>query len=157
MKRGRAGQWRDVDKTSDATTQTTPTGDAPDLEPTVVHEVEGGTARLTISGELTDAARRPLVRILTDLLLAEHSLQRVELQLREVTFMNSAGLAVLVQLQKLTAPRGIDMVLVEPTAAVSRSLQLTGLWHRFTVVEVGGAVSEPYGEGVHRSGPRQHS
>ena len=146
-----------MDNPTDATQQTTPAGDAQGDEPTVVHEVDGDTARLTVSGELTDVARRPLVRTLTDILLAEHSLQRVELRLADVGFMNSAGLAVLVQLQKLAAPRGIEMVLVEPTPPVSRSLQLTGLWHRFTVVQADGEVSEPYGEGVPRPGPRQHS
>ncbi|NEK85635.1 STAS domain-containing protein [Blastococcus saxobsidens] len=146
-----------MDQTPDATPQPTPAGELRDDEPTVASEVDRDTARLTISGELTDAARRPLVRTLTDILLAEHALQRVELQLRDVAFMNSAGLAVLVQLQKMAVPRGIEMVLVEPTAAVSRSLQLTGLWHRFTVVQADGEVSEPYGEGTPRSGPRQHS
>lgn len=146
-----------MDKPTDATPQTESAGDAPGNEPTVVHEVDGETARLTVSGELTDAARRPLVRTLTDILLAEHSLRRVQLHLRDVDFMNSAGLAVLVQLQKLAVPRGIEMVLVEPTPPVSRSLQLTGLWHRFTVVQADGEVSEPYGEGVPRPGPRQHS
>ncbi|MGY2001808.1 STAS domain-containing protein [Blastococcus sp. SYSU DS1024] len=104
------------------------------------HTVEGDTARLVVGGELTEAARRPLVRTLTDLLLAEHSLQRVELDLREVGFMNSAGLSLLVQLQKLGVPRGIPTVLVQPPASVSRPLQLSGLWHRFTVVTDDGRV-----------------
>jgi anti-anti-sigma regulatory factor len=42
---------------------------------------------------------------------------------------------VLVQLQKLAAPRAIDLVLVAPPAVVARPLQLTGLWHRFTIEE----------------------
>jgi anti-anti-sigma factor len=49
--------------------------------------------------------------------------------------MNSAGMAVLVQLQKMTAPRGVEIVLVRPRAVVARPLQLSGLWHRFTVTE----------------------
>jgi anti-anti-sigma factor len=53
--------------------------------------------------------------------------------------MNSAGMAVLVQLQRLTAPRGIEVVLVDPPAAVVRPLQLSGLWHRFPIE---GAVTE---------------
>ena len=43
----------------------------PAAEPEVTHVLDGDTARFTLSGELTDAARRPLVRVLTDLLL-EH-------------------------------------------------------------------------------------
>jgi anti-anti-sigma factor len=75
----------------------------------------------------------------TDLLLSQPSPARIELNLSAVTFMNSAGMAVLVQLQRLTAPRGIDVVLVDPPAAVVRPLQLSGLWLRFPIE---GAVPE---------------
>ena len=106
-------------------------------EPDVTHQVDGGTARLTVRGELTDAARRPLVRVVTDLLLARPAPARMELALSAVTFMNSAGMAVLVQLQRLTAPRGIEIVLVDPPATVIRPLQLSGLWHRFPIEGAG--------------------
>jgi anti-anti-sigma factor len=101
----------------------------------VTHTLEGDVAHLTLRGELTGAARRPLTRVLTDLLLQVHTLHRVELDLRGVGFMNSAGMAVLVQALRMTAPRAIELVLVRPTAAVIRPLQLSGLWHRFTVQE----------------------
>jgi anti-anti-sigma factor len=110
----------------------TPNPASPD-EPEVAHRVDDGTARLTVTGELTDAARRPLVRVLTDLLLGQAAPDRVELDLSGVSFMNSAGMAVLVQLQKLAAPRGIEVALVRPTHAVVRPLQLSGLWHRFPI------------------------
>jgi stage II sporulation protein AA (anti-sigma F factor antagonist) len=102
-------------------------------EPEVGSRVVDGTAHLSVTGELTDTARRPLVRVLTDLLLGQPAPGRVELDLSAVTFMNSAGMAVLVQLQKLAAPRGIEVVLVRPPAAVVRPLQLSGLWHRFPI------------------------
>jgi stage II sporulation protein AA (anti-sigma F factor antagonist) len=108
-----------------------PTG----AEPVVEHVLEGDTAHLTMTGELTEAARRPLVRVLTDLLLAHQPLRRLELHLRGVSFMNSAGMSVLVQAQRMTAPRAVDVVLVDPTPEVVRPLQLSGLWHRFTVHE----------------------
>ena len=101
----------------------------------VREERDGEVCRLTLTGELTDAARRPLVRALTDVLLEVSTLRRVELLLGDVTFMNSAGMAVLVQLQKMVAPRGVELVLVRPRAVVARPLQLSGLWHRFTVTE----------------------
>src|SRR3712207_4304854 len=103
--------------------------------PAVAADLDGNTARLTVVGELTDAARRPLVREVTDLLLTQPTLQRIDLDLRQVAFVNSAGLAVLVQLQRLAAPRAIELVLVAPPAAVVRPLQLTGLWHRFPIQE----------------------
>ncbi len=112
-----------------------PGGRAEHAAPTVASDLDGDIVRLTVAGELTDAARRPLVREVTDLLLAKPSLQRIDLDLRGVTFVNSAGVGVLVQLQKLAAPRAIEVVLVAPPAAVVRPLQLTGLWHRFPIRE----------------------
>lgn len=97
--------------------------------------LEGDVARLTLTGELTGESRRPLIRVLTDLLLQVPSLHRVELDVRAVPFMNSAGITVLVQALRMTAPRAIEVVLVGPPSAVARPLQLSGLWHRFTVVD----------------------
>ena len=105
-------------------------------EPEVEHRLDDGLARITVRGELTEAARRPLVRCMTDLLLAHEPLQRTDLHLGAVSYMNSAGMAVLVQVQKMAAPRGVEVVLVAPPAAVARPLQLSGLWHRFEMVDV---------------------
>ncbi len=105
-------------------------------EPDVDSTLEGGTARIIVRGELTEASRRPLVRCMTDLLLAHEPLQTVELHLAGVSFMSSAGMAVLVQLQKMADPRRIQVVLVAPPTAVARPLQLSGLWHRFGTADV---------------------
>lgn len=110
----------------------TPSAGTP-AEPAVERRVQDGIAHLTVTGDLTDTARRPLVRVLTDLLLGQPAPTRVELDLSAVTFMNSAGMAVLVQVQKLASPRGIEVALVRPTSAVIRPLQLSGLWHRFPI------------------------
>jgi stage II sporulation protein AA (anti-sigma F factor antagonist) len=108
----------------------------PAAEPTVTHVMDGDTARLTVTGELTDAARRPLVRVLTELLLQhEHALARVVLDVRGVSFMNSAGMAVLVQLQRMASPRGVEVALLDPPEGVLRPLQLSGLWRRFPVLD----------------------
>lgn len=104
-------------------------------EPEVTSVLDGDVARLTLRGELTGDSRRPLVRELTDLLLQVPSLHRVELDVRAVPFMNSAGITVLVQALRMTAPRAIELVLVGPPPTVARPLQLSGLWHRFTVVD----------------------
>jgi anti-anti-sigma factor len=133
VKSGCAGQCRSVE-------ESTSSASAP--EPEVAVRVDGQTARLTLTGELTDAARRPLVRAVTDLLLTQPSPARVELDLSAVTFMNSAGTAVLVQLQRLTAPRGIEVVLVDPPVVVVRPLQLSGLWHRFPIEGAGAGAAE---------------
>ena len=99
-----------------------------DREPEVITDLDGDVATLTVGGELTEGARRPLVRTMTDLMLGRPDLRRVRLDLRAATYLNSAGMAVLVQLQKLGQPRGVEVALVAPPAAVARPLQLSGLW-----------------------------
>ena len=127
-------------------------------EPQVHAVVKGDVVSVTVEGELTEAARRPLVRVLTEELLSRQPLRRVELRLGGVPFMNSAGMAVLVQLQRMAAPKGVDVALVTPSSAVSRPLQLTGLWHRFPIVDENGdedptAVSSAGPDGS----PREHT
>ncbi|WNV74027.1 STAS domain-containing protein [Geodermatophilus sp. DSM 44513] len=104
-----------------------------DAEPEVVTALDGDVATSTVHGEFTEGARRPLVRTITDLLLGRPDLRQVRLDLRGVTYLNSAGMAVLVQLQKLCQPRGVEVVLVSPPSVVARPLQLSGLWLRFSV------------------------
>ena len=116
----------------------TPAGAPAPGGPEVRTEVRDGVVTLTLAGELTEAARRPLVRILTEELLSKQPLRRVELQLGGVRYMNSAGMAVLVQLQRMSAPRGVDVALVTPSAAVARPLQLSGLWLRFPILDDNG-------------------
>ncbi len=128
MNRLRTGQIPVVESTNVPGEEELPHGAAE-----VTSVLEGDTARITVSGELTDAARRPMVRTLTDLMLSVPTLHRAELHLAGVTFMNSAGMAVLVQLQRLGRPRGVEVVLIAPPPGVIRPLQLSGLWHRFPV------------------------
>jgi anti-anti-sigma factor len=93
------------------------------------------TAHIRVVGELTDHARRPLVRTMTELMLNGTTLRRVVVDARAVTFLNSAGIAVLVQLQKMGHPRGIELALAVQGSTVLRPLQLSGLWHRFTILD----------------------
>ena len=133
-------------------------GHADAAGPEVTVALDGDVSRVTVAGELTEAARRPLVRAVTDQLLSVPTLSRLELHLDGVTFMNSAGMAVLVQLQRMAAPKGVDVALVTPSSAVSRPLQLTGLWHRFPIVDENGdedatAISSAGPDGS----PREHT
>ncbi|NIH66688.1 STAS domain-containing protein [Modestobacter marinus] len=124
---------------------------APDVEVTVTaHDAE--SAEIAVVGELTEHARRPLVREMTDLMLAGPTLKQIRLDLCEVTFMNSAGLATLVQVQRMAQPRGIDTTLVVHSAVVARPLQLSGLWRRFTIVD----RREGHPEDVHEATPHGH-
>jgi anti-anti-sigma factor len=129
-------------------------------EPVVSVDVEvtaqdAHAAEITLTGELTEGARRPLVRAMTDLLLGAPQLRRVQLDTRPVTFLNSAGLSTLVQVQKMCQPRGIELALVVGDDAVTRPLQLSGLWHRFTVIDRRPDAPEDVHEATHR--PHEHS
>lgn len=127
-------------------------------EPQIRAVVDGDVVSVTVEGDLTETARRPLVRVLTEELLSRRPLRRIELQLGGVPFMNSAGMAVLVQLQRMAAPKGVDVALVTPSAAVSRPLQLTGLWHRFPIVEQNGGEDTTVISSAGPDGsPREHT
>jgi anti-anti-sigma factor len=135
---------------------TAPTGQGPGMdeaEDTVevtVTEQDAESASVRIAGELTEGARRPLVRVLTDLMLHGPGLKRVQLDTAEVTFLNSAGIASLVQLHKMVQPRGIELPLVVHSTTVARPLQLSGLWHRFTVVDRRDEGADVVHESTHR-------
>ena len=84
--------------------------DAEDTVEVTVTEHDAETAEIRVVGELTEGARRPLVRAMTDLMLGSPELNRVQLDTCGVTFMNSAGIASLVQLHKMVQPRGIEQI-----------------------------------------------
>jgi anti-anti-sigma factor len=126
----------------------------PSVEVTVT-EQDAESAEVRLAGQLTEEARRPIVRAMTDLLLSAPHLRRVQIDTREVTFMNSAGMATLIQVQKMCQPRGIAVDLVVQGAAVVRPLTLSGLWHRFTIIEHHDHAPATVHEATHR--PSEHS
>ena len=107
---------------------------APSVEVTVTAQ-DATSAEVAVVGDLTEDARRPLVRTMTDLMLQVPGLRRVQLDTSGVTFMNSAGVSALVQLEKMGHPRGIELPLVVASTVVARPLQVSGLWRRFTVID----------------------
>jgi anti-anti-sigma factor len=107
-------------------------------------------AEIRLVGELTEGARRPLVRTMTDLLLGTPHLRRVLLDTCAVTFMNSAGMSALVQVLKMCQPRGIDLQLAVHGSEVTRPLQLSGLWHRFTIIDRRDDAPAAVHEATHR-------
>ena len=116
------GQFRTVDEPD------------PSVEVTVVAQ-DAESAEICVTGELTEDARRPLVRVMTDLMLQVPGLRRVQLDTTGVAFMNSAGMSTLVQLQKMGQPRGIELPLLVDSSVVARPLQVSGLWRRFTILD----------------------
>jgi stage II sporulation protein AA (anti-sigma F factor antagonist) len=106
----------------------------PNVEVTVTAQ-DDSSADICITGELTEDARRPLVRVMTDLMLHVPGLRQVQLDTTGVTFLNSAGVSALVQLEKMGHPRGIEVPLVVGSSVVSRPLQVSGLWRRFRIID----------------------
>jgi anti-anti-sigma factor len=135
---GRSGNNRSVEETTSPAPNPDDAAETPADEPEVTYVLDGDAVRLRLTGELTDAARRPVVRVVTELLLREHSLARIVLDVRDVSFMNSAGMAILVQVQRMASPRGIEVALLDPPEGVLRPLQLSGLWRRFPVLDSSG-------------------
>jgi anti-anti-sigma factor len=121
----------------------------PDVEVTVI-EQDDEHAEIRVVGELTEGARRPLVRTMTDLLLGAPHLRRVLLDTCGVTFVNSAGMSALVQVLKMSQPRGIDLELAVHGSEVTRPLQLSGLWHRFTIIDRRDDAPDAVHEATHR-------
>jgi anti-sigma B factor antagonist len=113
------------------------------------------SAEIRVVGELTEDARRPLVRAMTDLMLRVPKLRRVQVDTCGVTFMNSAGASTLVQLEKMAHPRAIELPLVVQSSVVARPLQVSGLWRRFAIIDrrdgVPPQTHEPMPPGVEHS------
>lgn len=83
-----------------------------------------GVAVLIVRGEI-DALTTPQLQSGVDELLAG-SEERAVLDLSEVGFLASSGLAVLIRAAQLLADRGSRLRLVVATRAVRRPLQVTG-------------------------------
>ena len=60
------------------------------------------------------------------------------LDLSDVTFLGSAGLAVLVETQKAARSRDVALRLIATTRAVTRPLEVTGLIDLFTIADSAG-------------------
>ena len=98
-----------------------------------VERTSHDTVRVTVTGEFTAEARRPVIRTVTDLLLGEDPPTHLLLDMKPVTFLNSAGLSTVVQLHRMLEGRGSELELLVGSTVVARPLQLSGLWHRFHV------------------------
>ena len=93
----------------------------------------GATTEVRVRGEI-DIATNPTF----DTALAaagEAGVTLLEMDLSEVTFMGSTGLAALLRAQRLLRERGARLVLVRPSRAVTDLLEMTKLLERFGIGE----------------------
>src|SRR3954447_14739474 len=88
--------------------------------------VDGSIARVIIKGELdTDSAPR-LIATLHDIAVPPR--KAVELDCAAVTFLDTAGVRAFIVARNEATRNGVDLVLVHPSAPVSRTMEMTGLF-----------------------------
>jgi anti-sigma B factor antagonist len=107
----------------------------------VEHDAERVTAHL--SGEIDIANVRHLREAL--IALDDESVGQILLDLAEVTFIGSCGLAVLVATSKRCRAHGRELILSAPSRAVVVALAYSGLLHTFhyDVDSLAGAAQWP--------------
>lgn len=90
-----------------------------------------GSITLTLAGELDSYSCESLRDWLAD--AAAQRLARVEVDLRDVTFIDSGGIAALLAGTKWLRRVDGDVVLRNPTPAAMRVFEITGLHKVFTI------------------------
>ncbi len=106
-------------------------GEFDDLLALSTRTTEDGTVTVAAVGEVDTFTAAPL----RSMLVAHLELQPPELviDLSEIRFLGSAGLAVLVETQRAASIRDVPLRLIATTRAVTRPLEVTGLIDQFTV------------------------
>jgi anti-anti-sigma factor len=94
-------------------------------------ERDGDTATVRIDGEVEFATAPRLRSIILE--LAHEGARPVILDLAHVTFLDSAGISLLIQAKKRLAASGSDLVLKAPLANVRRVLEISGVIELFRV------------------------
>jgi anti-sigma B factor antagonist len=91
---------------------------------TVISEPSPGTALLTVRGEI-DTLTAPTFTAAADELLATPA-DTLVIDLTDVRFLASSGLAVLISAAHRAEERAVRLRLVVPTRAVRRPIEITG-------------------------------
>ena len=94
--------------------------------------IEGNKATLVLGGKLTVQTSPDLSDVVDKL---PESVCDVDVDLTNMTYVASAGLRVLVAIDKLTVARGGTMRVLHPCPDVMEVLEMTGLSEVFTIVE----------------------
>ena len=107
----------------------------------------GSTVSVTAVGEI-DSTSAPVLREQLDLLL-ERAVPEFVVDLRRVTFLDSAGLCVLAAAHRRALRQDMRMRVLASSRAVIRPLQITGLWELLHAEQVDGqAPTAPVQQGV---------
>lgn len=87
--------------------------------------LDGELARVAITGDLDINSAPRLITTMQD--LSAPPIRRIELDCQGVTFLDSAGVRALIVIRNEAARADVDLLLVEPSVAVSRVIEMTGL------------------------------
>jgi anti-sigma B factor antagonist len=109
-----------------------------DFEPTRI-DVHAATSSsgttIRVSGEVDSTTAPGLGNCLLEV-IARPGASTIEVDLRDVTFLDSAGLSALATAHRAAQAAGrVLQMRCGTTRAVVRPLQITGLWSLFTVVD----------------------
>lgn len=96
-------------------------------------EGAGDLVRVRISGELTADTCQNLMRAITESLSRDP--RKIALDLKDVPFLDTSGLGMLVAVQKITKDAGVRMVLMNPSEPVRDLLKMTRLTEVFAIKE----------------------
>jgi anti-sigma B factor antagonist len=98
----------------------------------VESRTDAGHAVLALSGETDVSDLGALIREI-DRAFEDSEVESLELDLADVTFMDSSGLGALVHAHKCSDTTGTPMFLRSPPEAVMRLLDIVGLTDLFTI------------------------
>lgn len=90
-------------------------------------------AVVEVRGELDAASAPQLQAVLADLVDEQDELSIV-VDLRELTFVDSSGLAVLARAQQRARDSGVRIALAHPSPAARKVLEISGLIARFAIL-----------------------
>lgn len=91
----------------------------------IVAAINGDVAQVVISGELDSTSAPRLIAVIHD--IAAPPVHGIELNCEGVTFLDSAGVRALIVTRNAAAHVGVDLVLVQASAPVTRVIEMTGL------------------------------
>jgi len=111
-----------------------------------VHTEAGGALDVALNGEIDYTNAAGVTATLCDAVQA-HRPSAVRVNLAEVTFLDSSGIAVLVKGMKAAREAGAEYRVEAPRPRVLDQLQLTGLTELFTVSEAAGSTLTQSDEG----------
>jgi anti-sigma B factor antagonist len=94
----------------------------------------GSVVRVSAAGEI-DSSSAPVLRSHLDSVL-DGDVEEFEVDLVQVTFLDSAGLCVLAAAHRRAAGKDVRMRVLAASRAVIRPLQITGLWALLGASEV---------------------